>query len=64
MTQAVGSSQNVYLLLSYDQGYEKNIKDYFDSHFQQISSQQFSHDLNLYVYRLRYDTTNTARSMI
>jgi hypothetical protein len=60
VTTALGSSQNVYLLLSYDQGYEKNIKDYFESHFKRISQQTFSNDLTLYVYQLRYDTTKTA----
>jgi uncharacterized membrane protein len=61
--QVVGSSQNVYLLLSYDQGYEKTIKQYFDSHYQMLYSHSFSHDLNLYVYKLRYDTANTAVSV-
>jgi uncharacterized membrane protein len=55
-SQATGSSQNAYLLLSYDQGYEKNIKSYFDSHYQMLEKQNFSSDLNLYVYKLRYDT--------
>jgi mannosyltransferase len=60
--QVTGSSQNVYLVLSYNQGYEKDIKDYFDSHYQQIYTQQFSHDLNVYVYKLRYDTNATAQT--
>jgi hypothetical protein len=63
VTQATGSSQNVYLLLSYNQGYEKDIKDYFDSHYQKLSEQNFSDDLNLYVYKLRYDTTATQVTM-
>lgn len=53
---ATGKSQNVYLLLSYDQGYEKQIKDYFDNHFERLATEQFSDDLNVYVYKLRYDT--------
>jgi mannosyltransferase len=55
--QAVGSSQNVYLLLSYNQGYESNIKDYFESHYQRLYTATYSDDLTLYVYKLRYDTT-------
>jgi mannosyltransferase len=47
--------QNLYLLLSYDQGYEDKIKSYFDSHFQMVDQRSFSKDLNLYVYKLRYD---------
>lgn len=58
-----GSSQHVFLLLSYDQGYEKNIKDYFDSHYERVDVQQFSRDLTLYEYQLRYDTKTTAISM-
>lgn len=54
--------QNAYLLLSYDQGYEEDIKHYFDSRYQRVSAQTFSNDLNLYVYRLRYNTTHSAIS--
>lgn len=54
--------QNVYLLLSYDQGYEQQIKEYFDSNYQRLSAQTFSNDLNLYVYKLRYDTPASAVS--
>lgn len=53
--------QNAYLLLSYDQGYGEDIRQYFDSHYQRLAIQTFSNDLTLYVYRLRY---NTARSAI
>ena len=57
VTQLTHDNQNVYVLLSYDQGYEHEIKDYFDTHYQRIYQQNFSSDLTLYVYRLRYDTT-------
>ncbi len=59
---AVGSSQNVYLLLSYNQGYEDEIKGYFDSNYELLHMQNFSQGLNLYVYKLRYDTGRTALS--
>jgi len=52
--------QNVYLLLSYNQGYEQNIKEYFDSHYERLYAYTFSHDLSLYVYRLRYNTDKSA----
>lgn len=48
--------QRVYLLLSYNQGYEQTIKQYFDTHFERLSAETFSNDLSLYVYRLRYNT--------
>lgn len=60
VSQLTSNSQNVFLLLSYNQGYESTIKNYFDTHYQRIYQQNFSPDLNLYVYRLRYDTSGTA----
>ncbi|MBI2410064.1 glycosyltransferase family 39 protein [Candidatus Kaiserbacteria bacterium] len=54
--------QNVYLLLSYDQGYEEVIKRYFDSNYERLSAQNFSGSLNLYVYRLRYNTNASVIS--
>lgn len=53
--------QNAYLLLSYDQGYEDDIKEYFESRYELLDSRVFSRELTLYVFRLRY---NTARSAI
>lgn len=49
------SHHYVYLLLSQDQGYESNIKQYFQGHFQKIESHHFSNDLNLYVYQVGYN---------
>lgn len=60
VASTTAAAQNVYLLLSYDQGYEKNIHDYFDSHYQKLYQQTFSDDLTLYVYKLRYDTGASA----
>ena len=57
ISQATEGAQSAYLLLSYDQGYESSVKQYFDSHYQMLYQQRFSQDLNLYVYRLRYDTS-------
>jgi hypothetical protein len=66
LPQDVASSthnyQNVYLLLSYDQGYESKVKQYFDSHYKRLSTQAFSNDLTLYVYQLRYNTSQSAIS--
>ena len=60
LTQVTANSQNVYLLLSYNQGYEAIIHTYFESHYQRIYQEKYSTDLNLYVYKLRYDTTLSA----
>jgi mannosyltransferase len=49
-------SQKVWLLLSYDQGYQKEVQTYFDTHYERLYEQTFSPRLTLYVYKLRYDT--------
>lgn len=46
--------QNVWLLLSYDQGYESKIRMYFDTHYARTQQLNFSQDLNLYEYKVRY----------
>lgn len=50
--------QNLWLLLSYDQGYENNIRIYFDTHYQRIDAKTFSPGMTLYGYKLRYDSQN------
>lgn len=53
-----GSHQVLWLLLSYDQGYEEKIRLYFDTHFERVERLYFSPDLNLFAYRLRYDVAD------
>jgi mannosyltransferase len=52
----VGSHQRAWLLLSYDQGYEKTIRDYFDNHYERLELIQISPGMTLGLYKLRYDT--------
>lgn len=54
MAQYKKDYYHVYLVLSYDQGYEKKIRKYFDG-YQLIMHKQFSEDLEVREYRLRYD---------
>lgn len=51
-----GDHQTLWLLLSYDQGYEEKIRLYMDTHYERIDTKRFSDDLNLYAYKLRYDS--------
>lgn len=44
----------IYLVLSQDQGYEKDIYQYYLTHFKQISHKTYSPDLSLYVYQVGY----------
>ncbi len=53
--------QKLWLLLSYDQGYEQDIRMYFDTHFERTDAHNFSPGLNLYTYKLRYDTEDFSK---
>ncbi|MGH7141830.1 MAG: glycosyltransferase family 39 protein [Minisyncoccia bacterium] len=48
--------QNVWLLLSYDQGYNETIKTYFDDHYTRLLVKNFSSGLTLYEYQTGYET--------
>jgi uncharacterized membrane protein len=45
---------NVYIVLSYDQGYQKDIVQYLDTHYQRKKLITFSPGLELREYKLRY----------
>jgi 4-amino-4-deoxy-L-arabinose transferase-like glycosyltransferase len=47
-----GSHQYMYIILSYDQGYEKEFKTYLDNNFEKVAEREFSPDLTLYQYKL------------
>ncbi len=53
--QIAANHQNLWLLLSYDQGYQKNIQTYMDTHYQRLSHIALSPGMDLYEYKLRYD---------
>jgi len=47
--------QNVYIVLSYDQGYETDIIHFMDTHYKLLQKKQFSPAVQLREYKLRYD---------
>ncbi|MGI9028321.1 MAG: glycosyltransferase family 39 protein [Candidatus Saccharimonadales bacterium] len=47
--------QYAYLLLSFDQGYEEQVFQYYEQHFERVEAKTFSPDLRLYVYRVGYN---------
>ncbi|HEX4104016.1 MAG TPA: glycosyltransferase family 39 protein [Candidatus Paceibacterota bacterium] len=55
-----GNYQKLYLILSYNQGYESDLQMYFETHYQRLYEQNFSPDLTLYVYQLNYNNTTLA----
>jgi hypothetical protein len=53
--QLTRSYQRVWLILSYDQGYNDDIRNYYDSNFARLDAKTFSPNLSVYAYKLRYD---------
>jgi mannosyltransferase len=58
--QIKGRHTDAWLIMSYDQGYEKKIVDYFNAHYQQVQAKTLSPKLTLYQYKLRYDIPDTG----
>lgn len=46
----------MYVVLSYDQGYEDKFLTYLETNFERVDKKSFSSDITLYQYRLRYDS--------
>ncbi len=47
--------KNIFVVLSYDQGYQKQIQNYLDTHYQLLEAKNFSPGLQSREYKLRYD---------
>ena len=47
---------NLFVVLSYDQGYQTDIEKYLDTHYQRLALKDFSPGLEVREYKLRYDT--------
>lgn len=52
--QLKAGHDRLFLLLSYDQGYQEDIRLYFEKNYQRLESKEFSPGLSLWVYQLRY----------
>ncbi len=57
--QNTQSYQTAWLMLSYDQGYNDKIRDYYDNHFERLEAHEFSKNLWVYSYKVRYDPALT-----
>jgi len=53
--ELVQNHRNIWLVLSFDQGYEEKIRLYFETNFERFISRNFSPGLNLYGYKIRYE---------
>lgn len=49
------NNERIFLLLSYDQGYEDEIRSYFENNYERLEYQEVSPELELYVYKLQYN---------
>lgn len=49
----------LWIVFSYDQGYEDKIRWYLDSQFQRLEEKEFTPGLTLRAYKLRYDVGNS-----
>lgn len=55
-TQVNTNHQYAYLVLSQNQGYENQIKQYYLHHFKEVSHKTYSPGLSLYVFQVGYNT--------
>lgn len=46
--------EKMYLLLSYDQGNEEDLRLFYDHRYQRLDIIEFSHGITLYIYQLNY----------
>jgi len=46
---------DIFVVLSYDQGYQKDIEQYLDGHYKRLALKDFSPGLEVREYKLRYD---------
>jgi mannosyltransferase len=50
-----GSYQTAWLILSYDQGYNELLRQYYDNHFEKLKERTFSQNLTVSAYRINYN---------
>lgn len=53
--QNTNDYQYAWLMLSYDQGYNDDLKEYYDTHFEKVAERKFSPKLTVYRYKLQYN---------
>ncbi|HSH31145.1 MAG TPA: hypothetical protein VK963_00570, partial [Candidatus Saccharimonadales bacterium] len=60
--KSIGANHKfAWVVLSYDQGNNEEIRRYYDSNYERISQREFSPGLTVYQYRLRYDIPDTEK---
>ncbi|MBI2590261.1 MAG: glycosyltransferase family 39 protein [Candidatus Blackburnbacteria bacterium] len=46
--------QRIFVVLSYDQGYQEKIRSYFDNNYELLSQREFPYNISVRIYKLRY----------
>lgn len=54
VTALSNSYQTIWLVFSYDQGYQEDARLYFETHYHRLEERQFSPGLSLSAYQVRY----------
>lgn len=60
--QVNGDYQKIWLVLSFDQGYQEDIREYYAGRYEELSRKDFSTGITVYEYKLRYDPLVTSPS--
>jgi mannosyltransferase len=47
--------QNAWLVLSFDQGYNDDLQNFYDNNYQRLEAREFSPNLVVYKYKIRFD---------
>lgn len=58
--QVAGDHARLWLLLSYDQGYQQAVQSYFDNHYRRLAQYTLSQGMTLDLYQLRYDVASST----
>ncbi len=58
--QIAGDHARLWLLLSYNQGYQPAVQSYFDSHYRRLDAYTLSPGMVLELYQLRYDVATAT----
>lgn len=64
VSSLASTHDTLWLVLSYDQGYEAEVLNYFNDHYALLSSSTFSPDLSVRSYQIRYGSDATMSSTL
>ncbi len=63
VTEIRNRYDKLWILFSYDQGYERDVRDYLDKNFERIYIEELSPKMTLAEYKLRYDDQDISNAL-